>query len=140
MSNGKDEYKPKLDIYVPFIQEPTMAYKALMQGIIQNRGRCVPSFKHKVQKSKGTKTKLKRLLIDKTVISDYKAAVKDHLEAIPVGYVSHILPVGRGPTGKCFPKSTDYGGEYCSLSESIVFRCGYADDSKLAKLARLGKT
>ena len=61
MSNGKHEYKPKLDIYVPFIQEPTMAYKALMQGIIQNRGRCVPSFKHKVQKSKGTKTKLKRL-------------------------------------------------------------------------------
>jgi hypothetical protein len=136
MSNGDT---PKLDIFVPFIQEPTMAYKALKEGIVQTRGICVPSFKHKVQKNKSAITTVKRYVTSKTLTSDYQKATKDHLDAIPIGYIHHILPVGRGPTGFCFPKETEYGGEFCSLFESIVFRVRYADDGNLAKLAHLGK-
>ena len=125
-------------LFIPFVQEPRFATYALKRGIVQNRGRCVPTLKKSVQGAKSALTKFGRVAFHRTTTSNYVDIVNKHLHAVPIGYVSHILPAGRGPTGNYFPKKPFYG-EWHSLFESIIFRCGYNENSIVDKIARSGR-
>lgn len=122
--------------YSSFINNPDFALKALKAGIRQNRGRCLPTFKRTVQRQKSIFTKAKRVLIDHTTTSDYRSLVEKNFRAMPIGYVSYVLPPGFGPIiPDVFPQSVYYG-KFCALYETIFFRCGYVSSGLISKVAR----
>lgn len=76
------------------------------------------------------------MLIDHTTTSDYQSLVEKNFRAMPIGYLSFLMPPHRGPIiWEAFPESVYYG-EFCGLFETIFFRCGYWDTGLISKVAR----
>jgi hypothetical protein len=122
--------------YTPLINDTDFALRALKAGIRQRNGRCLPTFKRTVQRKKSIFTKARRVLIDHTTTSDYQSLVEKNFRAMPIGYLSFLMPPHRGPIiWEAFPESVYYG-EFCGLFETIFFRCGYWDTGLISKVAR----